>query len=570
LKKILNTLALIFTLTLLSAYAHAQKTTLQWATYFGGDTLTYSNNIVKDSSGNLYIAGLTYSDSGIATKGAYKTLGDSANGDAFLAKFSPSGNLLWATYFGGEGSDNEAGLAIDKDGNVCISGWTNSDSGIATSGAYKTKSDIGGNNAFLVKFSPSGSLLWGTYYGRNIENVEVGVVAIDSSNNIYITGTTFSMSGIVTKGAYQTLGDSINGNVFLAKFNSAGNLLWGTYYGDSDEGWSIAAYGSNIYITGETFSTYGNATSSAYQTSGGGAYLANFSSNGTLLWATYYGGQDYSNSVATDMFGNIYIAGGVDGTAPGIATSGAYQTSYGGGLSDGFLAKFNPVGNLLWGTYFGGSGDDVAGGTSFDATGNVYLAVTTSSTSGIATMGAYQTSYGGGSAEGVITKFNPNGNIIYSTYYGGNGEDQTLSITANDSSDVYIVGYTNSTYGIATSGAYQILNNGTSYEAFLAKFNVPIYTDIETSNTQSACFEIFPNPFSAQTAISYQLFTSSNVQIEILDLEGKLIAFLTDEKELSGNYTNTFNAEKYNMPAGVYFVRVCTDGQVITKKINKL
>ncbi len=92
--------------------AHAQKNSLLWATYFGGNSNTFGEGMATDSSGNVYITGVTLSDSGIATQGAFKTMGDTTNGAAFLAKFSSVGKLLWATYFGA--NDGGEGVCVDK------------------------------------------------------------------------------------------------------------------------------------------------------------------------------------------------------------------------------------------------------------------------------------------------------------------------------------------------------------------------------------------------------------------------------------------------------------------------
>ena len=100
-------------------------------------------------------------------------------------------------------------------------------------------------------------------------------------------------------------------------------------------------------------------------------------------------------SCATDASGNVYLAGYTDSTT-GIATTGAHQTTYGGGVYDAFLVKFNSSGVRQWGTYYGGTGYDDGYSCATDASGNVYLAGSTNSTTGIATTGAHQTTSGGG------------------------------------------------------------------------------------------------------------------------------------------------------------------------------
>ncbi len=368
---------------------------LLWATYFGGSGVDYGTGEAIDKSGNVYLTGGTTSTSGIATSGAYKT----SPGGVFLAKFNSSGSLLWATYYGDNNNDVGGGVVTDSSGNIYMTGYTNSDSGIATKGAYQT-SNGGNSDAFVAKFSPSGSVLWGTYLGGNKEDGGSDIV-IDASENIYIVGSTYSDSGIATIGAYQT---SYRGNndAFLAKFNSSGSLLWATYYGANDEGDALLTIdrSGNTYIGGSTYSGSGMATSGAYQTTGsskdGAAFLAKFSFSGNLLWATYYSENNSGYGVVTDTFGNVYLTGFTRSTSP-ITTSGAYQ-SYNAGSYDTYIVQFSPSGSLLWATYYGGLYDDLGDFIAIDKSNNVYIAGETQSYSGIATSGAYQTSLAGSGA----------------------------------------------------------------------------------------------------------------------------------------------------------------------------
>ena len=122
-------------------------------------------------------------------------------------------------------------------------------------------------------------------------------------------------------------------------------------------------------------------------------------------WGTYYGGtgQDYGLSCATDTSGNIYLAG-ITRSTSGIATTGAHQTNH-GGYRDAFLVKFNSSGVRQWGTYYGGTGNDFGWSCATDTSGNIYLSGQTPSTSGIATTGAYQTTFGGATEDAFLVKF---------------------------------------------------------------------------------------------------------------------------------------------------------------------
>jgi len=324
---------------------------------------------------------------------------------------------------------------------------------------------------------------WGTYYtgtGQVWPNGEDrGQACItDAAGNVYMVGFTSSNSDIATAGAHQTVyagGPIVFGtggyDAFLVKFNSSGVRQWATYYGGSqdDMGISCAVDASgNVYMIGSTSSTSGIATAGAHETTINDGFLVKFNSNGVRQWGTYFEGN--GNACTTDASGNIYIVGLTNSTS-GIATAGAHQTVM-SGSGDAFLVKFNSSGVKQWGTYFGGASSGASGmekglSCATDALGNVYMVGQTPSTSGIATTGAHQTIYGGGSCDAFLVKFNSSGVMQWGTYYGGAGVDIGYSCATDASGNVYMSGGTQSTSGIATSGAHQTTIN----DAFLVCFN---------------------------------------------------------------------------------------------------
>jgi len=394
-----------------------------WGTYYTGTGQVWpngeerGNSCITDAAGNVYMVGFTSSNSDIATAGAHQTVyagGPIVFGtggyDAFLVKFNSSGVRQWATYYGGSQDDMGISCAVDASGNVYMIGTTTSTSGIATAGADETTV----NDGFLVKFNSSGVRQWGTYFEGT-----GNACTTDASGNIYIVGLTNSTSGIATAGAHQTV-MSGSGDAFLVKFNSSGVKQWGTYFG--------------------------------------GSY-------------TLASGMETGLSCATDALGNVYMTGHTPSTS-GIATAGAHQTIYGGSSTDAFLVKFNSSGVIQWGTYYGGAGVDIGYSCTTDASGNIYLAGDTQqeflpASSGMTTIGAHQSAYGGGYSDGFLVKFDSNGQMQWGTYYGGSLLDVSVSCATDASGNVYMSGNTQSATGIATSGAHQTTVNG----AFLVSFN---------------------------------------------------------------------------------------------------
>jgi len=455
-RKIFTTL--VTALYFFPAMLHAQPN-LRWSTYFGGADKDRGKAVAMDPGKNVYILGETESTTGIATEDVYQEM-NAGGDDIFLAKFNAEGDLVWATYFGGESDEGAAGIVVDTAGNIFISGWTLSTTGIATDDAWQ-ETNAGEDDAFLAKFNNDGALLWATYYGGEAQdNMYGGGSLYYNGTSIYMCGTTWSETGIAPAITWQPelAGSS---DAFWANFDSDGNLLSATYYGGpgEDRGIAISGYGNDsIYISGLTNSGSNMAIGGVHQDELAGgeydAFLTQFSSFG--IWGTYFGGagEEIGEALSCDAT-YVYMAGTTNST-DGIATSGAFQETAGGG-TDMFLAKFKRTGSLEASTYFGGTGDDhltSSPSVAADGGGGVFIGGQTNSSSGMVTLDAYQEDLGGG-YDGVIARFGEDLEEIWGTYIGGTGTDNTYAIITNRAGKTFVAGSTASISGIATEDAWQ-------------------------------------------------------------------------------------------------------------------
>jgi hypothetical protein len=457
-----------------------------WSTYFGGSNEDVVTGI-RENAGNTYVAGRTNSNL-IATGGAFLT--SRAGGfDAFVAKYNNLGVLQFSTYYGATGDDKATCIALDNAGspNIYIAGSTTSNiptlPGIPSGGAFQTTYGGGTADGFIVRLNNAGNARsWGTFYGGTA-NDHINGIACDPSNSVYVIGQTSSTAGIASAGAYQT---ALSGttDAFIAKFNSTGTRQWGTYYGGpgQEEGFAIATDASgNLVVTGITNSLTTMSTAGAYQAALAGssdAFMAKFSTSGARAWATYFGGaaSDQGNAVVINQTsGDIAIAGNTS-SSTGIATTNGYQTVFGGGAQDAFLAYFTSAGAIKWGSYYGGSSLDYGQAVSLDVSGNVVIAGGTFSTNGISSPGAVQASIGG-DYDAFIAKFNAGfGQRLWGTYFGGTLYDFANAVACDLTNDqVAIGGYTTSlgSYGaggISTTGVTQPSNAGGTYDGFITKF----------------------------------------------------------------------------------------------------
>jgi len=452
---------------------------LEWGTYYGGAGSDVGGKDAVDVDGNIYVVGSTNTISGMATSGAHQTTfggGTAYLSDALLIKMSATGTRLWATYYGGSGTDGGGGIVIDAFSNIYICGSTRSDSNISTPGSFQPTLQLTfpATDGFLAKFNTSGVRLWGTYIGE----VDAGQsLTVDAAGNIYVVGSTVSPSAHVsTVGSHQpAFGGNTDG--FLMKFTSNGFLSWGTFYGGANFDNMVGVCtdnNDNVYVAGSSQSPTAISTSGSYQVDIGGissSFIVKFNATtGARQWGTYYGSgaQGAAWGIVTDASGNVY-SGGVTYAPNNIASPGAYQSTI-GGAPDAFLVKFNASGVRQWGTYYGGANYDLCSKITIDASSNIYVTGWTSSPSSIATAGAYKTTLTGSGTtlDSFISKFNSNGVLQWGTYYGGSGDDQANGIARNGQ-NIYVSGNTSSATAIATTGAFQTTIGGGT-DAFIAKF----------------------------------------------------------------------------------------------------
>ncbi|MBN1331210.1 MAG: SBBP repeat-containing protein [Candidatus Heimdallarchaeota archaeon] len=224
---------------------------IDFSTYLGGSNLDFVYDVVVSIDGSCFVTGHTLSND-FPTLNAYNdTYGGGYNGDAFVAKFSAGGSLLWSTFLGGSNSESGNSIAVDSAGNCYVTGNTKS-SDFPTLNAYQ---DItgGDSDVFISKFSTSGFLLWSTYFGGNSSEEGIGIV-VASDDSLYITGSTSSID-FPTLETYNSIYNGGNSDVFIAKFSIEGFLLWSTFLGgnDTDAGHSITVGNDdNCYVTGDT------------------------------------------------------------------------------------------------------------------------------------------------------------------------------------------------------------------------------------------------------------------------------------------------------------------------------
>ncbi len=352
--------------------------TLPYSTYLGGAAQDQGLGIALRTADQPYITGSTASPAFPTTGGAFQPTRPSTGGatDAFVSKFdttaSGSASLTYSTYLGGtNGNDQGNAIALDTSGDALVAGQTSSDDFPTTAGAFDLTCGTDGlcdagsySDAFVVKLNPAGSgasdLLYSTYLGGGSAD-NATAIAVDGSDNVYVTGLTESPNFPTTSGALQVLPSSSSGfDAFVAKLIP------------------------NAALT---------------------------PASSQLVYATYLGGTgfDQGNAIAVDAFGEAYVAGATGSPDFPMASPVQAQCPNCPGAVDGFVSKLNAAGSaLIFSTYLDGSSEDRATALALDVSGNAYVGGFTSSTDFPVSAGAYQSANAGTSDGFFLTLSNLN------------------------------------------------------------------------------------------------------------------------------------------------------------------
>jgi len=482
--KVSNVIAITF--FLLISFQTVLGQTLNWATRAGGTSTDLGGSVAIDSTGNSFMTGAFM---GTATFGAGEAnqtmLTSVGNQDIYVAKYDNVGQLLWAKQAGAAGFDEGRAITVDGSGNAYVTGSYRG--GAATFGVGEpnetTLANAGSTNEiFVARYDSTGQLVWATRAGGTSHDGGRGIV-VNNLGNIIVTG---SFEGSATFGPSEAnetiLASAGASDIFVARYNNAGQLTWATRAGgaDFDETNHSAAFDSsgNSYIAGifrgsATFGP-GEVNETLLTSAGGGdIVVAKYDSAGQLIWATRAGGTGFDNGegVVIDSLGNSYVTASFSSTAtfgPGEVNE-TLLTSAGGG--DIVVAKYDSAGQLIWATHAGGTGNDAGLGIGIDASGNSYVTGVFSSTATFGLGEANETTLtSAGNGDSFVAKFDNNGQFLTASRAGGSNFEQGGDIAVDGSGNSYVAG---SFEGTATFGPGEAnettLTSAGGFDAFVSK-----------------------------------------------------------------------------------------------------
>jgi hypothetical protein len=412
----------------------AQSLGWSWAKSAGSVSNDYSNATCTDANGNVYITG-TFQGSTIIF--GNDTLHNNATGTlaVFVAKYDANGNVLWARSGGGSSYDYTYGICTDTNDNVFIEGYSGSPS-MTFDAVSLTNS--GGQSVFIVKYDSQGNVQWGKN-GKPTTSTCNGTnwgICSDVSGNVYIYGNANGSSG--SKIIFDN--DTLGLGAFIVKYDGGGNLLWAKKIAsglvtDEREQSMCADLAGNIYITGAILyqAIFGTDTLSTAWLS---VFIAKYDSSGNLVWITNTGDEALGRSISTDANCNIYLTGYF-----GNLVAFGNDTLAGLPFSNSavFIAKYDSSGNSLWGRTPGGSGFDYAQSICTDAMGNAFVTGYFNSTflnfGGLPVFNSFTGNY-----DAFIAVYDGNGNALWAKGIGDQGNEYGMGI-CSAGNNVYVTGY---------------------------------------------------------------------------------------------------------------------------------
>ena len=396
--------------------------TKQWTKQLGSSGLDSANGITIDSSGNVYVTGVTF--------GGLDWNTSAGANDLFVVKYNSSGTKQWTKQLGSASSDFANGVATDSSGNVFVVG--------VTYGGLDGNSNEDNADLFVVKYNSSGTKQWTKQYGTDRYDEARGV-ATDSSGNVYVVGG--------TKGNLNGISNSGRTDAFVIKFNSSDTKQWtkklGTWQNDLANGVATDSSG-NFYVTGFTYQDMDGNTSAG----NADFFVAKYNSSGTKQWTKQLGTSkhDRARGVVTDLSGNVYVTGDTYGGLDGNTNAGS---------NDLFVVKYNSSGTKQWTKQLGTSSTDLANGVVTDSSGNIYVAG--------GTYGGLDGNTNTGNSDIFVVKYNSSGTQQWTKQMGSSSLEYDYGVATDSSRNVYVSGDTYGGLDNNTNAGYNDL--------FVVKYN---------------------------------------------------------------------------------------------------
>ncbi len=512
-----------------------------------------SCTVTTDKNGTAYITG-RYSSSVIFGSNTLACSGE----NAYLVKYDSAGSILWAIQPTDSASSTSSGsfVATDKPGNIYVSGLFN---GLVTFGTFSLRTEESQYSAFLVKYSPSGNVIWAKQASGSASSYSyISSAAVDDSGNIVVTGY---FRDTVNFGVNRLICNSFE-NVFLVKYNSSGNVLWAKQaiipsLNCNAMGNSVSTDNAgNVYLLGTFYDTLSFSSYSVTSPNSYSAFLAKYSGTGNVLWAKqsinssiYCNG--YSSSVVTDKENNLYITGFFEDTiafGSYILNSPVSPTV--------FLTKYDSSGNILWAQQ--SSAGWLGTGLSADVSNHIYLVGYSSISEAQITFGSFTlNAVPSANPNTFLVKFDPSGTAICGSIL----ENLQGAGIASDSSGNYL--YVSGAFYNDTvlCAADTLISTDGANDIFVGRWqNCPVDAGINNIASPTSSVSVYPNPNNGifQLQVKSEELSSKSM-LEVYNVMGEKVFTSTLPPPMGGGISLPIQINISSEPEGIYLYRVLSE-----------
>jgi hypothetical protein len=549
------------------------KANAQFLISAGAAGQEYSKDIDIDNQGNIISAGYFYNtvdfDPSVGTNNRTSV----GFADNYIAKYTSTGTLIWATSFGSTGIDIPHSVVTDNNNNIILTGYFSNTCDFDPSASVAVRTSNGGRDAYIAKYDANGNFQWVVTYGADSLD-DAFNLAVDAQDNVYWTGV---IEGTVTVGT-SNFTTQVEDIVF-GKISPTGQILWVKQVGGSgiDEGSGIIVDNNgDIIHTGYFQNTVDfdpNAGVSNLTSSGSfDTYFGKYDTSGNLIWMKKIGGPGVDigapGGITIDNLNNIYIAGNAGVNCDYDPNAGTV-THIMNGTTDWFVAKYDNNGNHILSFTVGGTGQDQAHRLTTDNQQNIYVTGWFRISANFNPNGTALTLTGnctGGGHDGYIAKYNSSGVCQWAKQFGGvvNGTDQlTLgtSVKLLNQQQVVFSGRFHGNNAFASIPISPTTNSNGASDMFICLLDSNgNYQSVLTAidfNEQMSAFKIYPNPTSD--------FIFINTQNQIKGVSIYNVVGQKMESKLDNNKINVSN-----LVNGTYFIKITAQtGSFQTSKFIK-
>ncbi len=519
--------------------------------------------VVADAAGNYYCAGYYNYWININPLGVPLYLTSNGGEDFYVAKYSPSGGMLWSVSAGGLQDDEVMSIALDNNNNVYVTGRFSGTVDFDPGASTDSHTSNGGADIFLLKLNNNGGYVWSITLGGTSDDQGNSIAFGSSFNSVTLCGTFNSAAVDFDPGAgTQIINSSSFSKGFLASYDAGnGSYQWAFEFGGSGTAHVSQLCNDasgDLYVTGDYSGTnidFDPGTGTALFTSAGSIdiFIAKYNSAGIYQWSHSLGssGGDLGASITCDNNGYVYAGGYFNSATVDFDPGGGTVNLSTNGVQDLYLTKYSSSGIFQWAFSIGGTNSEVTQDITTDAAGNVFITGSWGDVVDFDPGGGIFTLTGASTSDAFLAQYNANGNFIDAISFGGTGYEFGIGVTVIPSGKVAVTGFfsTDSIDFNPGAGSSFLANTGgntTWVDAFVAVYQ---YTATGISDQHPAGnVKLYPVPATDILHLENYSGISAD-KIEIIDARGRIV--------LSLPYTS--NIAVGNLQPGIYTMRMVAD-----------